>query len=356
MKSNLQQENLKVNSNHVQRLAVDGLYSFPAGGQAGNPGGAVRSMSEAPARVYSLVNSSLSMCHTVGCSNVKGLARQVRVWKGISEFLARPGFGPQGGQGGRAKRGKIVKRSVKSRVRQLKHFAKLPTLPEMFSTLTVADDVMGGLDQAGKVAKINRCKRELSLWLWDSCGGKSFEFTWSQEWKDRKSGDLKGELLPHLHVLWQVPGKNEADYFELSRKLSQEWVKITGTEKKDQALRILMKSESHQYLGGSIKKTMGYCAKYTVKQGSDVGEPGESIGRTWGSWGPIEETVPDVIGITENELLSIKRGLRRKFKKAKGFYLTSLKVRELGTMAFIIGSEFIRWIDTIRLIKTEPVF
>lgn len=349
MKNSLQQENHKVNSNHVRCLPVCGS-SFPVGGQAENPGGAARSVSEAPARVY-----SLSMCHTVGCNEVKGLQRQVRVWKGISEFSASKRFGQQVA-GGRAKRGKIVKRSVKSRVRQLKHFAKLPSLPEMFSTLTVADDVMAGLDQAGKVAKMNRCKRELSLWLRDSCGVRYWEMTWSQEWKDRKSGDLKGELIPHLHVLWQVTGKDEAEYFELSRKLSQEWVRITRTEKTDQAMRILMKPESHQYLGGSIKKTMGYCAKYTVKQGSDAGEPGESIGRTWGSWGPIEETAPDVIGISESELSSIKRGLRRKFKKAKGFYRASLKVRGMGTMAFIIGSELIRWIDTIRLIQADRVF
>jgi len=101
--------------------------------------------------------------------------------------------------------------------------------------------------------------------------------------------------------------------------------------------------------------TIAYCTKYTVKQGSDQGEPGQSIGRAWGSWGPLEETDPDVLDVTDAEVKAIKRGLRRKFKhKARGFYLSSLKVQEMGTMALLSGPEMIRWIETLRIMTRDP--
>lgn len=304
---------------------------------------AIRGCKEKP------VPGTLSKCHTVEDNNIK---RLVKVFPGLSEFAVSPKLSQVEVIGAGGKRGKITKRSFKSRVRQLKHFAKLPSLPEMFSTFTVADDVMVGKNQREKVSVMNRCKREFNKYLWDCLGEKLFEFTWTQEMKKRKSGELKDEVVQHLHILWQVAGLDEAGYHALTQKLNLAWVKITGTEQQDKALNILLRDKSHQYLGDSRSKIMGYCAKYTVKQSSDAGEPGESIGRTWGSWGPIEESLPELMGVTENELSRIKRGLRKKFRKVKGWYLASLKVRELGTMAFISGSELIRWIETDRLLNT----
>jgi len=57
------------------------------------------------------------------------------VWNGVSEFREEnsPYRCGQPDTKDRKKRGKITQRPRKSRVRQLKHFMKLPTLPEMFS-------------------------------------------------------------------------------------------------------------------------------------------------------------------------------------------------------------------------------
>ena len=343
-----------------QTVAVGGLNSFYAGGLVVASAGADRSMRNAPAEVVYRVgrNGPLSMGHTVGCNEINRLRRRVSVWNGLIEIKAKPkaaDFKESGVSGGHAKRGKITKRSQKSRVRQLKHFGKLPALPEMFSTLTIPDDVMMGMDQGQKVAEMNRCKRLLSLWVGDAIGNDPYKFVWSQEWKIRKSGALKGDLIPHLHLLWMVTGFDEENYQEFSRRMSVAWVHITETEQWQKALLLLRKPASHQYLGGSKKMTIAYCTKYTVKQGSDQGEPGQSIGRSWGSWGPIEETDPDVVDVTDLEVKAIKRGLRRKFKhKARGFYLSSLKVQEMGTMALLSGPEMIRWIETLRIMTREP--
>ena len=342
-----------------QTVAAGGSSFLDAGGAVVASTGAVRCSRTAPVEAAYRVgrNGSLSMGHTVGCNDINALRRRIHVWNGLIEIKAKPkaaDWKESGVSGGHAKRGVIKRRSQKSRVRQLKHFGKLPALPEMFSTLTIPDDVMAGMNQGEKVAEMNRCKRSLAKWLGDACGDNPYKFVWSQEWKKRKSGEMKGVLFPHLHGLWMVSGATEAEYYELAGKLSSEWVRITGTEKVGDALKILGKPESHQYVGGSKKMTIAYCTKYTVKQGSDQGETGESIGRAWGSWGPIEETDPDVLDVTDSEVKSIKRGLRRKFKhKARGFYASSLKVQEMGTMALLSGSEMKRWIETLRFMTQD---
>jgi hypothetical protein len=343
-----------------QAVAAVGFNSFSDGGPVTASAGASEDLSAAPTEaVYRVGHGGpLSMGHTVGSNEINSLRRRFSVWNGLIELKSKPkaaDWKESGVSGSSAKRGVITRRSQKSRVRQLKYFGKLPALPEMFSTLTIPDDVMAGMNQGEKVAEINRCKRSLSLWLRIACGDKPYKFVWSQEWKKRKSGELKGELVPHLHGLWMISGASEAEYYDLALKLSSEWVRITGTEKVGDALKILGKPESHQYLGGSKKMTIAYCTKYTVKQGSDKGEPGQSIGRTWGSWGPIEETEPETLEVTDEEVKLIKRGLRRKYKhKAKGFYLSSLKIQEMGTMALLTGSEMVRWIETLRIMTRGP--
>ncbi len=305
----------------------------------------------------------LSLCHTVSGNDCYDLPRRVDVWNGVSEFRAEDSEyrGSQPNASDKKKRGKITQRSQKSRVRQLKHFMKLPTLPAMFSTLTFPDDVVGGMSQAEQILFANRCKRVFSTHLSRCFGDTPWEFTWSQEWKRRKSGAHSGKLVLHLHVLWQVAGMDAAEYHQAALNLSWQWVRITGTHETQKALKVLMRPKSHQYIGGSAKASVRYCTKYTVKEGSDPGEPGESIGRCWGSWGPMEEAEPEVIDLTERELTAIKRGLRRKFKRKvlpngkiigrtkNGGFMMSLKIRQAGTMAFLTGSEMIRWVETMRV-------
>lgn len=324
-------------------------------------------MSDAPALVYMLEQREdlkdkserqrsdgvgpLSLCHTVSCNDNEVLTRGVDVWNGVSEFRAEDSEyrGSQPDANGKKKRGIITQRSQKSRVRQLKHFMKLPTLPEMFSTLTFSDDVVGRMSQAEQIVFANRCKRVLATSLSRCLNNDQWEFTWSQEWKRRKSGAHAGKLVLHLHVLWQVVGMSAAEYHHAALNISWQWVRITGTYEPEKAMKVLMRPKSHQYLGRSAKASVRYCTKYTVKEGSDPGEPGESIGRCWGSWGPMEEAEPETISISEPELTSIKRGLRRKFRKARGGFLMSLKIRQAGTMAFLMGSEMIRWVETMRV-------
>lgn len=306
--------------------------------------------------VYQLHKSEFSslssMFHTVASNNNKNLERQVRVWNGLIEVSEDQSWSskrrlnlPVKG----SKRGVITKRSKKSRVRQLKHFCKLPTPPDMFSTLTWADDVHHGLSQEMKVKWMDCCKQELNIWFWNQLSNLQWEVTWSQEWKKRRMGKYKGEFVPHLHLLWQVQGMEEKDYARFTERLKVKWIEITGTQEYSKAFEVANQKESHQFIGGSRKMIMSYCSKYSVNQESDDGKPGVTIGRTWGHWGSIQESAPESMSLNESDIVKLKRILRRKSPNAKGWFLSSLKIPMAGTMTFVIGSEFIRWVEWLSL-------
>lgn len=301
----------------------------------------------------------LAICHTEECKESNGLTRNLRVFNHLlevpeSEMLSKAKRFNNGDKP-KAKRGKITQRSKKSRLNQEKYIYKLPVLPEMFTLMTWADDVSGYLSQREKKELMNHHKKQFRNWLAYVLRDQEWFVVWSQEWKIRKSGkETKGQLTPHVHLLWRVNGMSEADYMRFNMRMNLKWIEITQTKDVGNALRVSSQPENNQYLGKSPKKTISYCVKYCKDQYSDMGDPDESIGRCWGAWGTIKKAAPELINLDENDIIKLKRLLRKKAKKAKGWYLSSLKIMPMGTMAFIWGAELIRYVEWLSLNHHAP--
>lgn len=301
----------------------------------------------------------LAICHTEECNKYNGLGRELRVYNHLlevpeSEELTKAKRFSNGDKP-KAKRGKITQRSKKSRLNQEKYIYKLPFMPEQFTLITWADDVSGYLSQREKKELFNFHMKQLHDWLAYVLRKQEWFVVWSREWKIRKSGEeTKGQLVPHVHLLWRVNGMSEADYMRFNMRLNLKWIQITGTKDVGNALMVSSDPKNNQYLGNSPKKAISYCVKYCKDQYSDMGEPDESIGRCWGAWGTIKTAMPEKINLDEYDIIKLKRLLRKKAKKAKGWYLSSLKIMPMGTMAFVWGSELIRYIEWLSLSHHAP--
>lgn len=303
--------------------------------------------------------TALAICHTEESNKSNGLTRNLRVFNNLLEVPESQELSKakrfNNGDKPKAKRGKITQRSPKSKRNQLKHIYKLPVLPEMFTLMTWADDVAGYLSQREKKELFNFHMKQLHDWLAYVLRDQGWFNVWSREWKIRKSGsETKGQLTPHAHFLWRVNGMSEADYMRFNMRMNLKWIEITGTKDVGNALRVSSDPKNNQYLGNSPKKAISYCVKYSTDQYSDMGDPDESIGRCWGAWGTIKKAAPEIIELDENDIIKLKRLLRKKFKKAKGWYLSSLKIMPMGTMAFIWGAELIRYIEWLSLNHHAP--
>lgn len=335
---NVASKSAAVTSEQPSDLVFYGLHKFNSSHSAKNP---------------------LAICHTEESNKNKGLSRTIRVFNNLlevpeSEILSKARrFNAQDKP--KAKRGIITERSKKSRLNQEKYIYKLPVLPEQFTLMTWADDVSGYLSQREKKELFNYHMKHLHDWLAYVLKGQEWFLVWSKEWKIRKTGkETKGQLTPHAHLLWRVNGMSEADYMRFNHRMNRKWIQITGTKDVVNALRVSSDPKNNQYLGNSPKKAVSYCVKYCKDQYSDMGEPDVSIGRCWGAWGTIKEAIPEKMEIDEQDIIKLKRLLRKKAKKAKGWYLSSLKIMPMGTMAFVWGSEMIRYIEWLSLNHHAP--
>jgi len=123
--------------------------------------------------------------------NVNEITKQgsLLIWK----VLERPTDFPN-----LTKRGFIMGFSKASRFRLIKLLAKIDwqqAEPCLFITLTVPDEV-----EADKPGFMTRAKTIFWRYVEKHLGRKTAAI-WRIEWKDRKSGERKGELFPHAHLM-----------------------------------------------------------------------------------------------------------------------------------------------------------
>lgn len=216
----------------------------------------------------------------------------------IGGSLVQVKTGVGGGSGGGI-RGDVVGFSSASRRRLMRLIASLERdARPVFVTMTYPDVFPEGLD---------KWKRDIDVF------GKRLArqypqagFLWRIEFKERQSGESRGRVAPHFHLL--VYG---ASYRDLRGWVPGAWWAAVGSRHADH-LRVGTRVE-HIYSWGGI---MRYVGKYIAKEDD---YPSEWQGRAWGviGRGNLPWAVEVVIGLTHDESTKLVR-LGRKMIKAKG--------------------------------------
>jgi hypothetical protein len=217
------------------------------------------------------------------------------------------------------KKGPIVDFSPKSRRGLMIEIAELENRPEAWQDFTFADDLMEGLsvkDRAREAARV--------FWRFQRCcerKGIKVDGIWKKEWKPRKSGRLKGEMIPHYHLLFICPGANESAYMDIFKVLAVAWVECSGTGEKDSALAVALHRKSYRTIN-SRKQAFIYVSKYVEKyDGHFVAQ--ESIGRNWGKIGNPLKAIAQEIEMSLKNMIIFRRLLskliRRGSKRSRSF-------------------------------------
>jgi len=250
-------------------------------------------------------------------------------------------FGNSGGNGG--KKRKITEFSKKSRRNFIKFLCKLDEPVEFWQDFTFADDVMTDktIEQRTKTSNdaLNRFRRTLidkypTLWA-----------VYKREWVPRKSGALIGEYIPHFHMFISERNKSDQhDYGSLALDLARIWVHCMQTSEYGKAIQVAQNSRSYRLIK-SQRQAMAYASKYVSKENGF--KTNESIGRSWGTLGDVITGSPEIIEVTPDEAVKIKRILRRKVSKKSKALRDSLKRPNTPTFVIIHDEWMIRIIKHV---------
>lgn len=193
-------------------------------------------------------------------------------------------------------RGEVTGFSNRSRKRMLETLASISEVPDIFCTLTWSDDV----------ATLNRehFKRHFEVFRkWLEYHYDGIKAIWRVEIEERKSGDLIGSPLPHMHLLiWLPPMSKEERDLLLEDKGAvwrKRWHEILQSQNdfhlSDYGLQIeTIKSRRHSYY---------YASKYVGKHKED----NFAVGRRWGRIGELDTLPRYSIELSRQEFIELKR-------------------------------------------------
>ena len=195
--------------------------------------------------------------------------------------------------------------SKKSRREFIKFLCKITDKLKLWQDVTFADDVMQNKSERKKVSNdaLNRFRRIVR----DKY--PSVKIVYKREWVQRKSGNLIGEHVPHFHMFLSVPDMSE-DYelFNLASDLAKTWVGCTKTEEIQKSLSVALNSKSYRIIK-SQKQALKYATKYITKPGENWAD--DSIGRSWGTIGSFNISNPEIMEVTPDEMVHVKRRFRK---------------------------------------------
>jgi hypothetical protein len=232
------------------------------------------------------------------------------------------------GPGG--KRGKIINFSNKSRQRLLQMFGKILDHPSVWQDFTFPDDVMEGKTINERAKFSTKCETEFKRRI-----ERQYPDLWGiirREWEIRKSGKIKGEECPHLHVLWEKEGIKESDFRKVCIQLALMWVDIIKTEEYGKALMVAVNPNSYRWVVDR-KMAQNYVSKYITKV--EEHEKGESRGRYWMTIGDIPLEEPLIIPITDEEGDILRRLFRNKIGDKRKNVYRYLRSRYFATWFFV---------------------
>jgi hypothetical protein len=195
--------------------------------------------------------------------------------------------------------------SRKSRREFIKLFCKMTDKLVLWQDVTFSDDVMQDKLKRKEVSNkaLNRFRRVVIEKY------SAIKVAYKREWQPRKSGDLKGEHIPHFHMFMSVPDAREDDeLIDLAIELARIWVDSTGTKEIEKAQRVAIHPKSYRIIKNQ-KQAIKYATKYITKPGGNWAD--ESIGRSWGTIGKFNIAEPERREMTPEEMVSVKRRFRK---------------------------------------------
>jgi hypothetical protein len=236
---------------------------------------------------------------------------------------------------GGGKKGKLTTFSKRSRLNMMKHLGMMKCTPEFWHDLTYPDDVMEGLTLEQKKLKSSEDLHQLKRWM--ERESIKEHGIWKREWKIRKSGRLKGTAVPHFHNVHWTEGADNKKYLQLYYRIAEKWLEIIGTQGKDKdsARLVLYHSKSFRFIQ-SQKQMRKYMQKYVSKDEEFISD--ESIGRSWGIIGDPMDELPEEIEIEHDQMVLLKRLLRRLCKglNKKAKYGLSFCLTHEWTQFFVL--------------------
>jgi len=203
----------------------------------------------------------------------------------------------------------------------MKKMSRLEEQARIFQTLTLPDECMEGRTVPGRGMFTKEVfNRLFDHYVKNLPGG--VWCVWRIEYKRRLSGVLKGEHVPHLHILlggWF--GVNETNLHSLCLGVASRWCDLLGLVGRDleKAKSSNMHARSFEIIK-SWRHSLRYVCKYIAKD-DELALPG--VGRFWGFCGPCP-----VARLPRQYLLRLKEGVQ--YKRFLCRYVRSKGQRKLA--------------------------
>jgi len=249
----------------------------------------------------------------------------------------------QGLSAGGGKRSNVAGFSNRSRKRMIDLMnSQRHGAPEVFVSLTYADEALFSVSDNDTVIRVSTSKD----WKNDlEVLRKRFERAypnikaiWRIELKKRKSGDFRGMIAPHFHlVLWKddsVYIPEDETYTDVVGKwLQKNWFEIVNSGNDDH-----WEHGTHVSTIKSARHAMFYVSKYVAKT-EDEFEDNYEIGRRWGRLGQFDTSVSMQVNLSEKEYVEFRRLLRGWLKsKSRGYAKRIAKISlDKGFTVYGIG-------------------
>ena len=274
--------------------------------------------------ILNKINSYL----TVKKARNKEFKEKLLIYPNMVEIRQTNPFKQSGNKSSAGEKDIIKEFSKKSRTAFMKFLCKIEDEIKLWQDVTFADDVMQIKSERKDVSNksLNRLRRKVLEKY------PSVKIAYKREWEPRKSGNLKGEYIPHFHMFISVPDMSE-DYelFNLAEELARIWVDCTRTKEINKSLSVALHPKSYRIIK-SQKQAQKYATKYVTKPGENWAD--ESIGRSWGTIGKFNIAKPQEKEMSPDEMVRVRRRFR-KIAPKKHRMQKALRHREISTFLIV---------------------
>lgn len=239
---------------------------------------------------------------------------------------------PDGTPKNRAKRGEVKMFSNKSRSRMLKMTAKVREFigdsRPVFITLTYTGKDLVDHSPEKWSRDLDTFRKRL-VRFYEAHGLGDVKAIWRKEFKTRQSGELKGQVVPHFHLILFPPVKFPVLVaLDFGKFIADAWWEVVGTGDADHR-----KAGTQVEELSSKRKAKFYVSKYVAKQDD---APVGKTGRMWGVWGELDMSASMSVVLTPRQYIAFRRHWR-KFLEKRGLIFYADVLRRYKTSFSIFG-------------------